>query len=443
MGARPSRRDLLRGVASSAAIVGAAALVEGGGCGSTPQRPKKSLLNVGIVGVGNRGSFNILEMGKENCPANIVALCDVDDQFLADAAQFFPQAGRYNDYHELIARPDIDAVLVATPDHTHAWATLAALRAGKHVYCEKPLAHSLEEIRLVTQTARQLNRVTQLGTQSHDSANYRKVVDWIRSGAIGTVSDVHVFVDKAWFADGPPKHADRPPPLLHYDLWLGPTPPRPYSPDYLPASWRRWWAFGEGTLGDMGCHFMDIPFGALELGSPAAVRAEGPPADPERCPRWLIVHYEFPARGSRPPVTLHWYDSGKRPDKLIQDLKLKHWHSGILFVGSEGWLVCDLERHVLLPEEKFKNHPPPPAATTAPASPGHHHQWVQACLDENPGGASANFDYGGPLSEIVLLGCLAHRLGKPIEWDAAKLAAANTPEAEPLIHLTYRSGVHL
>lgn len=429
--------------AAAATVAGAGALVGISGCAGTPQRPKKELLNVGVVGVGNRGSFNILEMGKESAPANIVALCDVDDGFLADAAQFFPQAGRYNDYHDLIARPDVDAVMVATPDHTHAWATLAALRAGKHVYCEKPLAHSLEEVRLVTQTARQLKRVTQLGIQSHDTANVRQVVQWVRSGAIGTVSEVHVFVDKAWFAEGPPKPADHLPPGLHYDLWLGATPQRPYSPDYLPASWRRWWAFGEGTLGDMGCHYMDLAFGALDLGSPTTIHADGPPADPERCPRWLIVHYEFPARGSRPPVTLHWYDGGKRPDRLIQDLKLKRWHSGVIFVGSEGWLVCDLERHVLLPEEKFKGRPAPAPATTSPASPGHHHQWVQACLDENPAAASANFGYGGPLSEIVMLGCLAHRLGRRIEWDAKNLAVANAPEAEPLIHLTYRAGMHL
>lgn len=428
------------------AIIGTgAAVVAVGGAiwairsGNKPDaRPRKEILNIGVVGVGGRGYYNLMELSSENAPANIVGLCDVDDRALAEAGKLLP-AGVFscNDFRELVARPDVDAVLCATPDHTHAWVTLAALRAGKHVYCEKPLAHSMEETRLVSETARQMNRVTQMGIQIHAKENYRRVVELIRAGVIGTVKEVHVFVTNKWAADGPARPGT-PPAGLHYDLWLGGVPPLPYSPDYVPQAWRCWWAFGEGTLGDMGCHHLDLPFWALGLGAPTSVRAEGPPPDADRTPPWLIVHYEFPARGSAPPVKLTWYDGGKRPAELLADLGLERWSHGVLFVGSEGSLIADYDRHKLAPDEKFQGFKPP-AATIAPSA-GHHHEWVAACLAEKPEASLCNFNYSGPLTEAVLLGCIAHRTGKTLEWDAAKMKIANAPEAEQLLRLRYRDG---
>lgn len=433
MSARHTRRAVLK----AAAAAGAAWYTSA--CSQT-RRPPSDKLNLAVIGTGNRGYYNLGELASENCPVNIVALCDVDDNYLATAVKFFPGVKTYSDYRVMLGQRDIDAVLVATPDHVHAWATLAALRAGKHVYCEKPLAHSIEEARLVTDTARQLKLVTQLGTQIHAGEHYRRVVELVRSGAIGNVGEVHVFVDTNWSTTQPP-HPGTPPPNLHFDLWLGPVPPRPYSPDYLPAVWRRWWAFGEGTLGDMGCHYMDLPKWALEMGTPVRIQAEGPPVHPEFCPAWTIVHYEFAARAQRPPVKLTWYDGGKRPDDLLEELKLTHWHHGVLFVGQNGYLIADYERHKLLPEEKFKDFVPPPPSI--PPSPGHHREWVQACLDNNPVAPQCNFAYGGPLTETILLGCVAYRAGKLIEWDTAKMSATNAPEAEQFIRLRYREGWRL
>jgi len=393
-------------------------------------------LNVACIGTTNRAGDDINELEKTKL-VNIVGLCDVDDTFLKAAAKRFPRAATFNDYRKMLERKDIDAVMVATADHVHAWATLAALRTGRHVYCEKPLAHSVEEVRVVTETALKEKRVTQMGTQIHAGNNYRRVVEVIQSGAIGPVTGVHVFIDKTWYQDHPATVGVPVPPHLHWNLWLGPVPPRPYSPDYLPAVWRRWWAFGEGTLGDMACHYVDLPKWALKLGNPTRIRAEGPPPHPEWCPKWLSVHYEFPAREEMPPVKLSWYDGGKRPD-ILSELKLDRWKDGVLFVGEKGYLIADYNRHRLLPEDKFKDFTPP-AQTIAPSI-GHHKEWVIACMKNEPMRPLCNFSYAGPLSEAVLLGTVAYRTARELEWDAEKLEAPNVPEAGDLIKLKYRDG---
>ena len=395
-------------------------------------------LNVGIVGVaGMRGGEDLDELVKTGL-VNLVALCDIDDRNLRQQAARFPKARTYNDYRRMLEQKDIEAVLVATADHVHAWATLASLRSGRHVYCEKPLTHSLQECRLVTQTAKREKRVTQMGTQIHAGSNYRRVVELIQSGAIGPVGEVHVFCSTSqWHRNAPPREAPVPP-YLHWDLWLGPTPPRPYSPDYMPQVWRSWWAFGEGVLGDMACHYTDLPRWALKLGNPARVRAQGPPPHPEWCPDYVIAQWEYPARDAMPPVKLTWYDGGRRPEDLLKQLNLTTWHNGVLFMGEKGQLIADYERHHLLPQEKFKDFVPPPQ--TIPESIGHHKEWVVACMKNDPTAPLCNFSYSGPLTETVLLGVVAFRTGKELDWDAEKLTAQNVPEAEQFIKLNYRKG---
>ena len=428
-----NRRTFLKGAAAGVGFW-IADRYSRGADGSSPS----DKLNVAIVGITGRGGANINEMEKEAQDLfNITALCDIDDHFLASVGPRYPKAKQYNDYRKMLEQKDIDCVLCATADHMHAWITLAALRSGRHVYCEKPLAHSVEEVRLVTETARREKRVTQMGTQIHAGSNYRRVVELIQGGAIGPVKEVHVFIDKAWGAIKPVRAGVPVPPNLHWDLWLGASPDRPYSPDYLPFTWRKYWAFGEGTLGDMACHFMDLPKWALGLTNPTKISAEGPEVHPEWCPMWLIVHYDFPARGEQPPVKLSWYDGGKQPPPLA-DLGLTHWKNGVLFIGEKGQLISDYGHHELLPKEQFKDFQPP-KPTIAP-SVGHHREWLLSCMKKDPTGPLCNFSYSGPLTEAVLLGCVAYRSGEQIAWDAQNLAVTNTPKAEQFAKLKYREG---
>jgi predicted dehydrogenase len=388
-------------------------------------------LNIGVIGVANQGAYDLGNVTSEN----IVALCDIDDNYLRDAAAQFPKAVTYNDFRRLLDRRDLDAVVIAIPDHMHAPVTLAALESGRHVYCEKPLAHTVEEARRVTETAHRLKRVTQMGTQIHASSNYRRVVELVQSGAIGTVHEAHSWSDKVW--SGGQLSADHPPvpPNIHWDLWLGPTPFRPYDPAYLPGTWRGWWAFGGGTLADMACHHMDLPFWALKLHHPVSVAAEGPAPAPETTPEWLIVHYEFPVENGREPVLLTWYNGGKRPPQF-GDGSLPEWGDGTLFVGEKGMLLADYDRHVLLPEKQFEGFQPP--KPTIPDSIGHHAEWILACKTGGP--TTCNFDYSGPLSEAVLLGNVAFRTGQKLDWDYRRLQARGCPEAADYLKPVWTPG---
>lgn len=436
-----NRRDFLKGAAGAGIGFWVANHYARGQEGSSPS----DKLNIAVVGITNRGGENINEMEKEAAGLfNIVALCDVDDVFLKSVGLRYPKAKPYNDFRKMLEQKDIDAVLCATADHAHAWVTLAALRSGRHTYCEKPLAHSLEEIRLVTETAKREKKVTQMGTQIHATSNYRRVVEAIQSGVIGAVNDVHIVMEKAWGRTTPARTGVPIPPGLHWDIWQCAQPEREYSPDYLPQVWRDWWQYGEGTLGDMGCHLFDLPTWALGLTHPTKVHAEGPEVHPDWCPMWLIVHYEFPAKGDRPPVKIHWYDGGrndiKKPD-IVEELNLrKHRmdHMAIIFVGEKGVLAADYDKFKLFPEDKFADWKAP-AETIAP-SPGHHKEWILACMKNDPTAPLCNFSYSGPLAESVILGTVAYRTGQPIEWDPEQLAVTNTANAEQFIKLKYREG---
>lgn len=397
-------------------------------------RPDK--LRIGVVGTANQAGWNISQLGSEQ----IVALCDVDSNYLDAAAAKVQGVKKFRDFREMLAAPlDLDAVLIAAPDHIHAPATAMALRAGKPVYCEKPLAHTVEEARIVAGLAREKKLATQMGTQIHAGDNYRRVVELVRSGIIGHVKEAHVWVGKSW-GGGSYGPAKEPPTTLDWELWLGPAPEHAFSEGIHPGNWRRFWSYGTGTLGDMACHHMDLSFWALDLRHPTSIHAEGPPVDAVGTPEWLVVHYEHPAKGDRPGVKLTWYDGGKHAE-LLKPFKNKdgtplQWGDGTLFVGENGMILADYDNHVLIRDNKVTDFTPPPA--TIPNSIGHHAEWFAAIRAGSP--TTCNFEYSGALSEAVLLGNVSYRTGKKIEWDAANLRATNAPEAEKLIRHSYRSG---
>ena len=387
-------------------------------------------LNIGIIGVANQGRYNLDNVASEN----IVAICDVDEVYLAKTSERFPHAKQYTDFRKLVDQGGIDAIVVATPDHTHAVATMAVLKSGRHVYCEKPLTHTVSECRAIRQAAARSGKATQMGTQIHAGDNYRRVVELIQRNAIGNVKEVHVWVASSYGGRTRPNDTPPVPETLNYDLWLGPVEARPYSPAYLPFQWRNWWAFGGGSLADFGCHYIDLPHWALGLKAPTSVEAEGPEVDPECPPQWLIVRYVYPNPRGGDPIELTWYHGGKHPEMPAE--LYEKWKSGVLFVGDKGELLADYGRNVLRPEDKFKDfkRPEPFIAKSV----GHHKEWINACKNGTP--TTCNFDYSGGLTEAVLLGNVAFRAGEKIEWDSKNLRATNSKDAERFIQHHYRSG---
>jgi predicted dehydrogenase len=394
-------------------------------------------LNIACIGTAGRAAGNIEGVKGEN----IVALVDVDSANLAKAGEKFPMAKRYADFRKMLEQKDIDAVVVATPDHTHAVCAVAAMRSGRHVYCEKPLARTVSEVRVMTDTAAQTKRITQMGNQihSHPGNNYRRCVELVQSGAIGAVREVHVWAgaiygNKTVVANPPP-----PPATLDYDLWLGPVQYVSYRPEYVPFHWRHFWHFGGGTLADFWCHFGDLAHWALDLKHPLTIEAEGPAVDPELVPVDLKVRYEYPARGKQPPVKLTWYQGKYRPEQELGPLLDKWKGGGVLFVGEKGRLLANYTQRVLLPEDKFVNfQPPTPFVPDAKGNNWHHEQWIQAI--KTGGKAECDFSYAGPLSEAGLLGNVAFRVGKKLVWDAKTLKAKGCPEADQFIQHKYREG---
>ncbi len=425
----PNRRQALQ-TAGAAAAIGSLGYWTSSAIAQSKSPNEK--LNLACIGTANRALDNIKEIKHEN----IVALCDVDKNYLDQRSQEFKEARLYRDYRELIDKEGdkIDAVLVATADHHHAPATVRALRAGKHTYCEKPLTHTVSEARLVAKIAKEKGLATQMGTQIHAGENYRRVVEMLQSGAIGDVNEVHVWIGKAWGGGDLPTETEKAPEFLDWNLWLGPAPERPFAKGrYHPAQWRRWWTFGSGTLGDMGCHYMDLAFWALELTHPTTIEAEGPPVHPETAPEGMIARYEFPARGNKPPVKMTWYDGNMIPKTLFEQ---KVPSAGLMFVGSNGMMFADYDKYRLFPTDKFQSYKPP--APSIPRSIGHHKEWLKACRDGSP--TTCNFQYSGGLTETVLLGTVAYRVGKKLQWDATNLKVTNAPEADKLINKNYRPG---
>jgi predicted dehydrogenase len=405
-------------------------------------------LNIAIIGAGGRGASNADSVKSEN----IVAVCDVNGTNLDAAAARYPGAKRFTDFRRVFDHAnEFDAVVVSTCEHTHAFATMLALKHGKHVYCEKPLTHNIWEARQIREAAVAAKVATQMGIQIHAGENYRQVVELIQAGAIGPVREAHVWVSRAWgrqdeaaskrngdivFVNERPATADPIPARLDWDLWLGPAPNRPFNSVYFPGpKWYRWWDFGSGTMSDLGSHWNDLPFWALKLETPLTIEASGPPPHAEIAPASMSCTYEYGQRGEMPPVKVSWYQGELRP-QIWTSGGIPQWDSGCLFIGDRGMLLSDYGKHVLLPEKEFADYQRP--AATIPRSPGHHEEWLQACKTGAP--TSADFVYSGWLTEANHLGNVAYRCGQKIEWDAARLKATNAPEADRFIRREYRSG---
>ncbi|WP_161541458.1 Gfo/Idh/MocA family protein [Rhodothermus marinus] len=409
--------------------------------------PPSDKLNIACIGVGGRGAWNVRGVSSEN----LVAFCDVDDERAAETYRAFPNVPRYKDFRVMLEREGdrIDAVVISTPDHTHAVAAMMAIQMGKHVYCEKPLTRTIYEARRLAEAAREKGVVTQMGNQGHAGEGTRQIREWIEAGAIGTVREIHFWTNRPIW----PQAIERPleayhvPPTLAWDLWLGPAPERPYHPAYVPFKWRGWWDFGTGALGDMGCHIMDAAFWTFDLRDPVRVTAETTPVFPETAPLVSRVTYEFAARGNRPALRVVWRDGNLAPPRPPQWEKDRPWppmDSGQMFIGDEGVLIAGTygENPRLVPESRHQEWIASAPAPRYPRSPGVYQEWIEAC--KNGGQAGSNFpDYAGPLTEMVLLGNLAVRVGGTIEWDAATLRVTNIEVPEEYIRPTYRSGWHL
>ena len=473
-----------------------------GGKGFTPP---SALLNIGVIGVGGQGTGNAESVVSEN----LVAFCDVDPAFMErnvmgtggrepsanrlKLQEQYKKAAKYVDFREMLAHRDLDAVIIATPDHIHATAAAAAMRAGKHVYCQKPLTWSVYESRLLARLAREHKVVTQMGNQGHSRDGTRRVVEWMKAGVIGPVREVHIYTDRParFWAQGLPRPAAPGTPAtlnagnvgavrtamaaalanasftmpegLRWDLYLGPVAEDiPYHPVYHPFTWRGWVDFGVGALGDMGAHLIDQAYWSLGLTQPTSIEATStlwgtspapvPPGSPEGTrpvqkqvcyPMATTVHYQYPARGSMPPVKVNWYDGGlfpPRPDQLPDDVKLSTEGGGI-FIGEKGILV----------HETYGDNPrlyPASLAEAGAAVPqsvpritgSHHMNWVQACKGETT--ASSPFEYGAALNETMVLGVAALRAGqgRKVLYDAQKMEFTNAPDANQFLTREYRAG---
>jgi predicted dehydrogenase len=404
-------------------------------------------LNIAIIAAGGRGASNTDSVKSEN----IVALCDVNARALDAACSKYPQARRFADFRKVFDRPnEFDAVVVSTCEHTHAFATMLALQHKKHVYCEKPLTHNIWEARKIREVAAQAKVATQMGIQIHATENYRQVVELVQSGAIGPVNEVHVWVSRAWgwqredeaklhkdivWVVERPTQADPVPAGLDWDLWLGPALERPFNNVYFPGpKWYRWWDFGNGTMSDLGSHWNDLPFWALQLKVPLTIEPSGPPPHPEIAPASMQATYEYSSQ-RHPSVKLTWHQGVSKPE-IWQKGGIPQWDSGCLFIGSKGMLLADYGKHKLLPEKEFADFQRP--APSIPRVPGHHEEWIQACKTGKE--TSANFEYSGWLTEANHLGNVAYRAGKKLIWDPVNLRATNAPEADRFIRRVYRPG---
>ncbi|MEZ6127378.1 MAG: Gfo/Idh/MocA family oxidoreductase [Planctomycetaceae bacterium] len=405
-------------------------------------------LKIAVIGCGGRGGGNLKSVSSED----IVALCDVNQQNLGRASEVHPKAVTETDFRRLFDRAnDFDAVVVSTCEHTHAFATLPALQLGKHVYCEKPLTHSVYEARVIREAAKKAGVATQMGTQIHAGDNYRRVVELVQSGSIGPVRECHVWVDRAWgrqseadsianndrvYVEERPTTEDPIPEGLDWDLWLGPAPYRPFNNVYFPGpKWYRWWDFGNGTMSDLGSHWIDLPFWALKLRAPLTIEAAGPPPHAEIAPASMEARYEYGPRGDMPACKVNWYQGANKPE-IWKAKQIPQWGSGVLFIGDDGMLLSDYGKHLLLPEDKFSDFTPP--EPFIPKSLGHHAEWIHAAKTGDP--TTCNFEYAGWLTEANHLGNVAYRTGKKLEWDAAAMKAVNAPEADRFIRRSYRDG---
>ncbi len=440
---RLTRRDFL----AKSAIVSAFTIVPSHVLGGTDQPSPSDKPNIAGIGVGGQG-FHDLKKVEEH--ANIVGLCDVDLARTKEQSERYPNAKVYQDYRVMLDKhPEIDGVIVATPDHNHAITSMEVIRRGKGVFTEKPLTHTVYEARALARAARQYKVATQMGNHGQASEETRRIQEIIWDGVIGKVTELHVWTDRpnkgltdTYWPQGVERPTDTPavPDSINWDLWIGPAPMRPYHPAYHPHQWRGWWDFGTGAIGDIACHSLDAPFRALKLGYPESVQAVSTLVNKETYPSGSIVTYQFPARDDLPPLTLKWYDGGLRPDRIEELAEgLQMGDNGILYVGEKGKILNNL----ILPESLRNAYVPP--EKYLPRSPGHHLEWINALKGGEPAGS--NFDWAGPLTEVVLMGNIALQMDlrekldrQVLKWDPITQQFSNLPEANAYLHKTYREG---
>ena len=444
MGNAYSRRYFFLG--SAAAL--AATQLEGKSTPSLKRLGYKSpneKLNIAAIGAGGKGHSDIMGCSREN----IVALADVDWDSAAKTFQQFPKAKQYKDYREMLdkQRNDIDAVIVATPDHTHAIAAMWAMERGKHVYCQKPLTRTVYEARMLTEAARKRKVATQMGNQGHSNEGARRLCEMIWAGEIGAVKEVHAWTDRPIWPQGidRPLPEEKAPDTMSWDLWIGSAPSRPYNSKYAPFNWRGWYDFGCGALGDMACHILDSVNWALMLDAPLSVECiqiEG--RNDQTFPTKSVVRFDFGARGNMPPVSVYWYEGGlkpKVPEGLPADVKLgdeKDGSNGSLFIGEKGFITTGTysDGTRLVPDGRMQDYVFPAKLLTR--SPGHYQDWIRACKGGEP--ACSNFDYSGPFTEWVALGVIAQRSEGKLMWDSAKLKITNNSAANKYVKPYVRKG---
>ncbi len=439
------RRDFLKTAGKAAAGI---TILKAGSARTYAANEK---LDLAFIGAGGRANADLKELSSQN----VVALCDVDWSRAAGSFRKYAGAKRFKDYRKMLEEinKEVDGVVVATPDHHHFHASMTALKYGKNVYCEKPLTHTIQQARILAETARKAGVATQMGNQAQADEATRVVQEFVMDNAVGPIREAHVWTDrpsKGLFGEYWPQAIERPqdtppaPGTLDWNLWLGPAPERSYNPAYLPFKWRGWWDFGTGALGDIGCHFCDPVFRALKLGSPSTVEAASTRVNTETYPVGSMITYEFPARGDMPALKLVWYDGGlrpARPDAVDQGVTMGA--NGLLLVGDDGYLSSDWSSWKMSPEKKAKEYGAPPKKLER--SKGHHQEWIDACK----GGpkAGSNFDWAGPLTEAVLLGTVALRsqlrekmTKTKLHWDAKNMKFTGFEEADQFVGYEYRKG---
>ena len=482
-----SRRAFLSAAASTATALTIVPRSVLGGPGFVAPSDR---ITAACIGVGAQGTRVMMDFLKQP-DVQIVALCDVNKEG-SDYVEWFPNelrdkaravagkpewgqdwkgptAGRdparrlveahygaqsesgqfkgcttYIDYRELLEKEkDFDAVIIGTPDHTHAAIAIAAMKKRKHVYCQKPLTHSIYEARRVAEVAREMHAATQVAIGNQASEATRLLCEWIWAGAIGSVREVHNWSTRPFWPQGieRPAQGDPVPAAFDWDLWLGPAPLRPFHRAYLPFVWRGWYDFGNGSLGDMGCYSFDTIFRVLKLGPPESVEASSTKRFSETFPVASMIHFTFPARGDMPPVRLNWYDAGLRPPRpreLEDGREMGQESEGLMFVGDRGTILCGFNgsNPRLIPDSKMQEFKQPPK--TLARSAGNDREWIEACKGGKPGGA--NFEFEGPITEALLLGNVALRSGKKLYWDATEMKVVNVPEAQQYIRSEYRQG---
>ena len=458
-------------IATTAAAAAAVTIVPRHVLGGTRFVAPSDKVNVGIIGAGGQGRTNARALFQEE-DCQIIALADPAEEWDLSGFYYGGKSGRgpvqaeieqhysvktpnhrcttYEDFRIMLEKEKaIDAVLIATPDHLHAYVAILAMKSGKHVYCEKPLTHNIREARLVARVAKDTGVATQMGNQGRSGEGHRQTVEWLNDGAIGAVRAVHAWSGNSRTAKSPVQTGSPSlqPSGLNWDLWLGPRAARPYRGGYAPFVWRWIWDFGNGTMPDMGPHHFDPAFNALRLDAPSTMEARASDLDPETSLGSHLVTYQYGPQGNRGPLSVYWYDNGLRPPTPLgidpDDAKqrLGEGENGLMVVGEKGILTCagwsGMPR--LLPLELHRDYKRPPK--TLPRVAGHHADWLQACKGGTP--ACSNFEYGARLTEFILLGALALRTGKVVKWDAASMAATNAPDAQPFIEGIYRKGWEL